>query len=669
MTPDLLLSLDTETYGAFEADAFGATLPPQTSYNPQKAIALDAPPPHSLIPLASITTFSHNLPLASPTPTPTDTRVLTLHLPAHRTFLSQWLRRSHTLIGMNLLYDLLWLRRDPTFRHNLTGNHLIIDLGLLRFLWHDTLDARSLKDLGPLLHLFQYDEAKTLRHGHRFPHPLHPDALEYSALDAHYSAVLFSYFISRIPHLTPSILKFHSDTVWACLRMTEAGVPFSHSRLLSLHNRKLTQSARLSSICSTRYSLTLSGKGSNTSKATLLSSALDTIPSSSTLPLETTPTKKQISLNDFNRDTILSSLPPSSPYEPPLRLWRHHAKFQKILSSYTYPLLFHARRDPTNRRSILLPGNSNCTGDILLGYPSWYPFPSSFKDGNGGSGGTQQGRITCKDPAVQTFPPIIKHCMRSRFDDGCLVIMDLSQIELRVAGLLSGEPTIVSEYNRELSGEKPDLHRARAISILGPSCLNDPYFGTGDSAKDPRQLGKTVNFADLFRASARRMYLTVLEAAGTAPPLSFFQSIENQRPHDRPTLWAWQESLLESAQSTGHLTLPLVGTKRSFPGNARRDHLNEIVNFPVQTLAASTLLAFQHALHPHLPSLNSHNPPILLFNNCYDALYFDLRTSHLPFLTDLLSSVRTELITNGFWASLCSLYTPVPLKYGIEILH
>ena len=67
---------------------------------------------------------------------------------------------------------------------------------------------------------------------------------------------------------------------------------------------------------------------------------------------------------------------------------------------------------------------------------------------------------------------------------------DFSQIELRLAGIVSGEPEILNEYKKEV----PDLHRVTAAKMFNI----DPEFVT----KEQRSHGKIGNFSCLYGSSA-----------------------------------------------------------------------------------------------------------------------------------------------------------------------
>lgn len=297
-----------------------------------------------------------------------------------------------------------------------------------------------------------------------------------------------------------------------------------------------------------------------------------------------------------------------------------------------------------------------------IAYPSWYVTPAPVKGDQGGEGGTIQGRITCKNPAAQTFPPIIKDCMVSRWPNGVIVSYDLSQIELRIAALISGCDTLLSAY----CGPNPlDLHTERAKRIFGASCIASPNF-----YESHRQPAKHVNFSDLFRAGANKIQATILVKAGQIIDLEFCEQIVSDRPHTRPGLWAWQGRTIQQAHSKGYLELPFIGQSRHFLGGDKYD-ISEIINFPIQTTAGNLLLHIQHYIHKHGPSLADPKPPFLMFLNVYDAIYFDVRVqSYLPQLRSLFQEAVNHVVTQGYYARLQQYYQrEVPVLYEESAHH
>jgi DNA polymerase I-like protein with 3'-5' exonuclease and polymerase domains len=180
-------------------------------------------------------------------------------------------------------------------------------------------------------------------------------------------------------------------------------------------------------------------------------------------------------------------------------------------------------------------------------------------------------------------------------------------------------------------------------------------------------VGKTMNFADLFLASPQRMRMSVHEMTGELMPLPFFEQVASSRPAARPGLHRWQQSLISRVATDGYLLLPIFGQSRTFVGGPAA-HLNEVVNFPIQTQASNTLLQIQASLRRMLPTLNKQGPRILMFLQVYDAIYFDVPPGQGDTLRTMVKEAVAQVASpDGYWGKLQSHYgNVVPLEYDID---
>lgn len=802
MSDPRVLSLDIETYGKH------ASLPDQTCFSPRRSLLVDSVPLSSLViacaitlpkedprcpcqtnkpkPLSSpsLSPSSHDSPASTPpssaSPSPWNGSLLAQLKPGP-TFrfrtddrqnilkLVRWLTHADTLIGMNIGFDILYLRAfDPLLRAVLDGRHTLIDLSVVNYLHCESRPERSLKTLGPVLgtHIYRSEDLKRLKDWNQI--------LDYNAQDTHNTLLAIARLASLIPDSTPKLssfsIDFYSQTIWSCVWMTEAGVPFHRPSLVSLA-RSLANTIADAEVEASPH-LQISGEGSKKSRDSFLNTLTSEVdrlsgytaftaspdtwegkPPSSVLNhplLQFTEKRREISFSDTNRSLLRSLLPPNHTLVRVLDVIQSHAKASKLLGSYCFPLLVHrthkkngvwdrscilvpqpgvplpyptpdllssdesaatspsltSKAPPTSSKpttdlpspsssvtdqpsgspsptSLLFKPSSTSASptsppstpgsldpDVWLSHPTWYVVPSdSTKDDSGTGGGTLQGRITCKNDKHQTDPPEIEECRRSRWVGGLLADMDLSQIELRVAALASGDSSLCGAY---LRGE--DLHSRRAPSLWSPSHLVEKYGGNLeyiDRWKDlypgfkhfERDVSKHINFADLFRAGAETMQFTVLKMSGNQLPLSFFERVVSSRATDRPGLWAWQEERLHEAHTTGRVILPFTGQSRSFLGGQEFED-NEIVNFPIQTMAGNVLRAIQHLVWRAIKDRRD----ILMYLNVFDALKFDLRSpSLLPTLSEIIRSSVQEVATTGYWSQLCTYYgRTIPLEYSLD---
>lgn len=713
----LIISLDIETYGAAKANSIGVLLPEQTVFHPRKSEYIDGTNRKDLILTAAIT-----LPKQQPTSkrlnfellsglSPGSTMVFQLGDPEHHRMLEAWLNAADVILGMNLQFDMQYLHYCG-FSTTATRDSepTLVDLSVLNYLHSELREERSLKALGPVLGAFAYSETlKTVR----YKRPTDQRLLFYNAQDTHNTMLAIAELSRRLleekfePHYDATrgeyCLDFYSESIWTTIAMSEAGVPLSSVRLYDLLS-SLEVRAEDARLAADEHNLILQGPGSATSKDVFLTEVIRLV-EQTTNPdimdaLDVTPKSRKVSFSDKNRTTLLQALPEGTDadmYRHCLKAADDHSKALKLISSYCYPLLYHRRNKPDDMSSIVIPHRDHAvhlppptqqsitifstpadrvdaasevrinvrttnkarfdedrdqwTGDTLA-YPTWYVTPSHIKNDSGTSGGTIQGRITCKQPSAQTFPKPIKNCIRSRWQYGKIVAMDLSQAELRVAALLSGEDSMISAYQ-----DGRDLHAERARTLWGD------YDDDASTQHQRRQVGKMMNFADLFLSSANTMREQVYAQSNgdISLPVAFYQKVVADRPTIRPQLTRWQRGLLKTAERDHRILLPLTGQSRTFLGDLGPIK-SEVVNFPVQTTAGNVTLAIQHMLRAVLP------PTIPMFLQIYDAIYLDVPPAEVHLAEDAINYAVEYVTTKGYWADLERIYgRKVPLKHDIEV--
>lgn len=704
-----IISLDIETYGAAKSNHIGLLLPKQTAFHPKKSQYLDNVANENMVLTVAVT-----LPTTQTSQTlnfkslssldPGSTLVFQMHKPEHKQMLRAWIKQADVILGMNLQFDIQYLRFIGI---DIPPTKSLVDLSVLNYLHSELREERSLKSLGPILGTHAY--AETLKTS-RFKKATDEKLLSYNAQDTHNTMLAIAELSKRLlkekfddsNEFGEYSLSFYSQSIWATIVMSENGVPMSSLKLQQLFE-KLDIKAEEAVNQAKQYDLILQGEGSALSKDKFLDEVIRLIEQTSDPDimdkLDVTPKTKKVSFTKKNRTTLLEYLPDddeSSDYRKALGLANNHAEALKIISSYCYPLLYHRRNKPEDMSSVIIPLNyiplpihkpeevtlfttpaervDAAAKDMSLfvknrmthrfsgirvtrkadavAYPTWYVTPSHIKNDTGSAGGTIQGRITCKQPSAQTFPKIIKSCIRSRYDGGKVVAMDLSQAELRVAALLSGETSMIDAYN-----EGRDLHAERARTLWGD------YDQSEELQHQRRQVGKMMNFADLFLSSANTMKEQVYaQSNGDIDiPLSFYQNVVKLRKEVRPQLSKWQLGLLHKAKVDHRIMLPLTGQSRTFFGDLGKSR-SEIVNFPVQTTAGNVTLAIQHALFPRLELCER------MFLQIYDAIYIECPKDHVQSVQDKVNAAVEEVVTQGYWSKLEEFYgRSVTLKHDMEV--
>lgn len=231
---------------------------------------------------------------------------------------------------------------------------------------------------------------------------------------------------------------------------------------------------------------------------------------------------------------------------------RGHRELVEILLGY--------REAGTQEKTIVRKCLAAINPETLRVYPTWNQL------------GAATGRLSCSDPPLQGTPKKVE--FRSCFlpEEGYLfVIGDLSQIELRVAAVISGDVRMIRAFR-----EGRDLHRLTASLVTGKPLI--------EVTDEERQAAKALNFGLLFgmgeaglQTYARTKYRVELTLAQARKFRErFFQAY--------PGLASWVE---EQVANQTRETRTLSGRRRRWS----RDQVpaTELINAPIQGTAADIL--------------------------------------------------------------------------------
>ena len=196
-------------------------------------------------------------------------------------------------------------------------------------------------------------------------------------------------------------------------------------------------------------------------------------------------------------------------------------------------------------------------------------------------GGTATGRLACHSPNIQNPPrdPAFRVLFAPR-PGRCFVVADYSQIELRVAALVSGDSAMLAAY-----AEGRDLHRATAAAVLG--------IEPGAVTKGQRQMAKAVNFGLLFGQGAAGLQRYAKGSYGVDLTATEAEKARTAFFRAYPGLSRWQTETRRNAERAGQVRTP-GGRVRPLEG--QRALATESLNSPIQGGAAECLLATLAAL-------------------------------------------------------------------------
>ena len=214
---------------------------------------------------------------------------------------------------------------------------------------------------------------------------------------------------------------------------------------------------------------------------------------------------------------------------------------------------------------------------------------------------------TALRPTVQN-PPRDK-AFRSVFaaaSGRILVAADFSQIELRVAALLSKDTRMLNVY-----AQGQDLHRLTAAAVAG--------VAVGSVTPEQRQAAKAVNFGNLYQQRptglaryARNSYgVTMTKQEAAQAQQRFFRAY--------PQLQQWQLQQITTARVYGKVKTR-TGLVRDFTTSS--GYLEaEACNHPIQGSAGEILLAA-------LKHLDTKSTGAQLYNHVHDEILLDVQADN-----------------------------------------
>jgi len=228
--------------------------------------------------------------------------------------------------------------------------------------------------------------------------------------------------------------------------------------------------------------------------------------------------------------------------------------------------------------------------------------------------GTAAGRFSCSEPNIQQLPATAEMRKLVRADPGrLLVCADYSQIELRIAALLSRDPRLLDAYSKD-----EDLHAQTAKALCG-----DPT---------QRQLGKCANFGLLYGSGAAGLRAFAKNSHGV--DLTLVEAIQHRNRFLRTYagLRQWQIEIDSVARRSkrAHTRAGLVRVLEPY-------RMTEALNTPVQGSAAEVLLAALGRLPHWLRGLDAR-----LVLHCHDELVLDCAEQDAPAAATALTDCMTE---------------------------
>jgi DNA polymerase-1 len=249
--------------------------------------------------------------------------------------------------------------------------------------------------------------------------------------------------------------------------------------------------------------------------------------------------------------------------------------------------------------------------------------------------GAVTGRMASKDPGLQNIPIRTEEgrAIRKGFvaEEGYdLVSIDYSQIELRIAAILSGDAKMIDIFKN-----KEDVHSGVASRVF-----NVPQ---DEVTKEMRRKAKVINFGILYGMGVNALRGNLGEGTSREEAQEFLNAYFNTFTR----LAEYLEETKGYARIHGY-TQTMFGRRRHFPGirsNApfiRAQAERMAINAPVQGTAADVMRIAMNQVHAYIKE-EKLEKEIRMLLQVHDELVFEVKSSktkaHVKKLVEIMEGV------------------------------
>ncbi len=257
--------------------------------------------------------------------------------------------------------------------------------------------------------------------------------------------------------------------------------------------------------------------------------------------------------------------------------------------------------------------------------------------------GAATGRMASKDPNLQNIPIRTEEgkMVRGAFvaQEGYkLVAIDYSQIELRIAAILSEDPGMMEIFKR---GE--DVHAGVASRVFS--------VPQEEVTSDMRRKAKVINFGILYGMGVNALRQNL----GEGTPREEAQEFLNAYFNTFTRLAEYLEDTKSFARQHGY-TETLIGRRRHFPGITsgvpfiRAQAERMAINAPIQGTAADCMRIAMLRVHEYIEGLKNTDTVRMLLQ-VHDELVFEIKKEQVkevvPELVKIMEGVLTEKESHG----------------------
>jgi DNA polymerase I len=250
--------------------------------------------------------------------------------------------------------------------------------------------------------------------------------------------------------------------------------------------------------------------------------------------------------------------------------------------------------------------------------------------------GTTTGRLASRDPNLQNIPTRTAEgkAIRRAFLAGegkLLVAIDYSQIELRIAAVLSKDSSLIEIFR---NGE--DVHRGVAMRVFGVS--------SEEVTEQMRREAKVINFGILYGMGVNALRQNLGEGITREEAQSFLNAYFNTFTR----LAEYLEETKSSARQLGY-TETLFGRRRHFPGITstvpfiRAQAERMAINAPIQGSQSDIIRMAMVLIDDYIKKHHLQNDLKMLLQ-VHDELIFEVEQNRVSEFVPELLSIMTSIV-------------------------
>lgn len=250
--------------------------------------------------------------------------------------------------------------------------------------------------------------------------------------------------------------------------------------------------------------------------------------------------------------------------------------------------------------------------------------------------GTTTGRIASQNPNLQNIPVRTKEskAIRQAFvaEDGfTMVSIDYSQIELRIAAILSEDEKLVEIFKND-----EDVHAGVAARVFNVS--------QSEVTREMRRKAKVINFGILYGMGVNALQQNLGDDTSREEAQEFLNAYFNTFTR----LAEYLEETKAFARTNGYTTT-LFGRRRYFPGISssapfiRAAAERMAINAPVQGTAADIMRIAMNEVYAHLKKEKLFAEVHMLLQ-VHDELLFEVKSDQVETLAATLTSIMENVL-------------------------